>query len=139
MAASTNPACSGVFRTPTRQAAERFARAAHLELLAADLAAAAGKASLLERLGRALEFPHWYGGNWDALEDCLTDLSWRPGTGHLLMIEGQAPLQIPQEDASVFLDILGQSAAYWARQGRPFVAVFVDPGGVLSLPALPDK
>lgn len=42
-------------------------------------------AAFLAACGRALEFPHWYGHNWDALADCLIDLSWLPGPGVALL------------------------------------------------------
>lgn len=35
-----------------------------------------GKAELLERVALALSFPDYFGRNWDALIDCLSDLSW---------------------------------------------------------------
>ena len=34
-----------------------------------------GMEAIHRQLARALEFPAWYGGNLDALYDCLTDLS----------------------------------------------------------------
>ena len=40
-----------------------------------DLAGCSDKATLLARLAAALQFPDWFGHNWDALSDCLTDLS----------------------------------------------------------------
>ena len=32
---------------------------------------------------QALGFPDWYGHNWDALADCLTDLSWMAADGYV--------------------------------------------------------
>ena len=46
----------------------------------------------MERIAQALEFPQWFGGNWDALEDCLTDLSWSKAAGHVLLFEGAGGL-----------------------------------------------
>jgi hypothetical protein len=43
-----------------------------------DVAGCSDKAGLLARTADALEFPAWFGHNWDALADCLTDLAWRP-------------------------------------------------------------
>ena len=37
--------------------------------------------ALLKQLGEALNFPDWYGANFDALHDCLTDPDCLPG-GH---------------------------------------------------------
>lgn len=43
--------------------------------------------ALLDGLAQALSFPAWYGRNWDALADCLSDLSWLPGQGQVLLWE----------------------------------------------------
>ena len=39
-----------------------------------DGAAVMGREDLHEKLARGLGLPDWYGGNLDALYDCLTDL-----------------------------------------------------------------
>jgi hypothetical protein len=92
----------------------------------------ADKGQLLQNLAAALGFPAWFGHNWDALEDCLTDLSWRPAPAHVLLIENAKP----GDDLGVLTDILRSSAESWAGRGKPFFAVFVDPGRALSLPEL---
>lgn len=94
----------------------------------------AEKETLLRNIAAALHFPDWFGGNWDALEDCLTDLAWRAGTGHVLLVEGHG--ELPADDLGVLLDVLAAAAHYWAGRGRPFFAVFVDPGHALALPEL---
>jgi hypothetical protein len=35
----------------------------------------------------ALAFPGWFGHSWEVLADCLTDLTWLPGDGHVLLWE----------------------------------------------------
>lgn len=51
-----------------------------------DGAAIASREALLDACATALEFPGWYGRNWDALADCLRDLSWLPADGYLLHV-----------------------------------------------------
>ena len=92
----------------------------------------ADKVQLLKNLAAALGFPDWFGHNWDALEDCLTDLSWREAPAHVLLIEGAKP----GDDLGVLIDILRSSAESWAARGKPFFAIFVDPKHALSLPVL---
>jgi RNAse (barnase) inhibitor barstar len=58
-----------------------------------DLDGCATKQEFLARTAAALEFPAWFGGNWDALFDCLTDLSWRPAPGYVVIFENAADLQ----------------------------------------------
>src|SRR5262245_53314468 len=41
--------------------------------------------ALFDRCAAALAFPAWFGHNWDALADCLGDLSWLPGKGHVVL------------------------------------------------------
>lgn|SRR5574341_474758 len=92
----------------------------------------AEKSALMKNLAAALQFPEWFGANWDALEDCLADLSWRPASGYVLLIEQARP----GDDYGVLVDVLRSSAESWAARGKPFFAVFADPARALALPEL---
>jgi barstar (barnase inhibitor) len=123
---------SGVYRVASAEATLEALQGGGPRLTRIVLPRGAGKAQILEQLARALEFPSWFGGNWDALEDCLTDLSWSKAPGHVLLVEGAA--DAVKDDLGVLEDLLASAAAQWAERGRPFFAVFV--GGSDSLPAL---
>src|SRR3970040_1378891 len=125
---------SGVYGTRQTAEVEDAVRGTRLDLAHVDLGGAGDKETLLERLALALGFPAWFGGNWDALEDCLGDLAWRGGDGHVFLLTGYEDL--PADDFGVLLDVLASSAAYWAERGRPFFAVFVAANDVLALPEL---
>jgi Barstar (barnase inhibitor) len=115
---------SGVYRTADPAPVVEAVRGTGLDLARID-----AEHDTLDALGKALAFPDWYGRNWDALEDCLGDLSWRPGNGHVLVFE-----RFPRGDElGVLLDVLASSAEYWAVRARPFFAVFVDPRRELAL------
>ena len=92
----------------------------------------ADKTRLLKDIAAALGFPDWFGHNWDALEDCLTDLSWRDAPGYVLLFENPQP----GDDLGVLIDILRSAAEFWAGRGKPFFAVFIDPQRALPLPEL---
>ena len=92
------------------------------------LKGAASKEQLLERIARALGFPEWFGGNWDALEDSLTETR-----GYLLFYDWR---EIPADERGVLIDVLASSAEFHAEQGAPFFALFVDPDGALDLDPL---
>ena len=92
------------------------------------------KEHLLNHVANALHFPDHFGGNWDALEDCLGDLSWRPGSGHVLVFRNWQALT--GDDLGVLIDVLRSSAESWSGRGRPFFAVLIDPQARLALPPL---
>ena len=89
-----------------------------------DLGACRDKAALLEQLAGALGFPGWYGHNWDALADCLGDLSWLPDGGVLLALENCRPLAAAApQDYRLLLDILDDTASAWRARAVPFWAL----------------
>ncbi|MGQ0545591.1 MAG: barstar family protein [Betaproteobacteria bacterium] len=83
----------------------------------------------IEAIAKALDFPAWFGGNWDALEDCLGDLSWRKPP-YLLVLRNFRH----GDELGILIDILSSTAQFWEEQGESFVAVFVDPDRQLALP-----
>lgn len=89
---------------------------------------------VFEVMAKSLDFPEWFGRNWDALEDCLSDLSWRKADGTVLIFRNFEALD--QDQLGILIDVLASSAEFWAGRGRPFFSVFVDPGRKLSLPEL---
>lgn len=93
-----------------------------------------GKAAMLEALARALDFPDWFGFNWDALVDCLADLSWHDGPIVLLIDHAGVPETSAPEEWGVLLDILADTAQYWLGQGRPFVVLLQ--GGHAAYPLI---
>jgi RNAse (barnase) inhibitor barstar len=120
---------SGVYRTPRAGEITSAAAASGLSLVKIRFQE---KDKLLRGIAEALDFPEWFGENWDALEDCLSDLSWRKAAGHVLVFD-QARLG---DDFGVLVDILRSAAEHWAARGTPFFAVFIDPAGALPLPEL---
>jgi barstar (barnase inhibitor) len=125
---------SGVYRTSRSDEILDATEGSDLRVARISLAGASGKQAVMERVAAALQFPQWFGANWDALEDCLTDLSWTGAGGHVLLIEGADGL--PRDEGGIFIDILASAAAWWAERGRPFFAVFVGAAPRAQLPEL---
>jgi barstar (barnase inhibitor) len=78
----------GFYRWPSRahpSAVRRDLAAAGWTLHRIDGRAVTGAPELFDRCAAALAFPQWFGHNWEALADCLGDLSWLAGRGHVLL------------------------------------------------------
>lgn len=96
-------------------------QAAGLSAFTIDLNGCADKAGLMARLARALEFPDWFGHNWDALADCLGDLSWLAAEGYLIVLAHSRQLRAADPSSwETLLEILAEAAGLWREQGTPF-------------------
>jgi RNAse (barnase) inhibitor barstar len=94
-----------------------------------DLEGCNDKAQFLDRVSRALEFPAWFGGNWDALFDCLADLGWRPAPGYVLVLGHASGLREAQPEVfDTALALMDDAASAWRERGIAF-RVFVDASG----------
>lgn len=131
---------SGVYR-PTQEPNEiaRTAKAVKLSVVKLDLRKVRGKKGFLARLAKALHCPPYFGMNWDALSDCMRDLSWLNDNGWVVILfNGQDFAAKNQDDFKIAIDVLQTAAEYWRSQAKPFW-VFIhgdndwDPG----LPELP--
>lgn len=85
---------------------------AHVRL---DLAGVTGKSAFMDHCARALDLPDWFGRNWDALADCLGDLSWAPpARGRLLVVTGRRDFAraAPREWGAV-PDVFAEATDRW--------------------------
>ncbi len=96
-----------------------------------DLTGVTDKAALLDRCTRALDLPAWFGGNWDALADCLKDLSWLPvARGRLLLVLGwQAYAKARPEEWAVVQEVFSEAEAHWNTRAEGFAVLLAVGGG----------
>jgi RNAse (barnase) inhibitor barstar len=72
---------------------------------------------LFDEFATKLRFPPYFGRNYNALKDCLTDLAWLPGDSYVLIIRDAAMVltQEEEEDFSALLHLLQSVSEEWAR------------------------
>ena len=89
-------------------------------------------ANLFAEFAQALEFPDYFGHNWDALEECLADLEWLPAKGYILLITDAGRVLPDEDEYETFLEILRDAGEAWGngqaemgtRRATPFHVLF---------------
>ncbi|MBB1252090.1 barstar family protein [Streptomyces alkaliterrae] len=103
------------------------ARAARWRCALAPLEGVTDKAGFLAACQSGMELPDWFGRNWDALADCLTDLSWWEDgdpEGYLFVLTGWADFAAAApEDAATATDVLTAAAGFWSARDTPFAVL----------------
>lgn len=132
---------AGVYRLPPARSAELLAMAGQCEFahFYIDLTGVRDKQGFLAVLAKELAFPAWFGYNWDALDDCLADMSWHQGTGFLVIFAhwGDFLTGAPLEFAMA-LRVFAAAADTWREEGVPFWILFEAASDTLpNLPAFP--
>lgn len=130
-----DPAQGGAYFVDARETdtLAEAARALDFAVNRIELAGCSDKTTALGRIAQALQFPEWFGGNFDALADSLGDLSWLPADGYLLLLEhADEWRQADDENFATLLDILNEAAVTWGDHGTPFWALLPLPEKDLS-------
>jgi RNAse (barnase) inhibitor barstar len=90
------------------------------------------KAHILEELARAFTFPSYFGHNWDALLDCVSDPSWAGEMDRGLILIWRNFSQ-PSDDMSnakdrlTLLNVLDDAVDRWYSRGTSFHVLLTDP------------
>ena len=76
---------------------------------------------LYDEIAAALQFPDYFGENWDAFEDCLTDLDWLPAAGYVLLVSraNEVLSEEPEKQFETFVSVLATACEEWARAATP--------------------
>jgi len=79
------------------------------------------RTDLLHAFYEVGELPDYFGFNWDALEECLLDLSFAPANGYVFAIVHTSYLKdILGTDYDVLTDIFSNAGESWQKDGVIF-------------------
>jgi RNAse (barnase) inhibitor barstar len=83
------------------------------------------KGDLLNDLAQVMDFPDYFGYNWDALEECLRDFEWLPSTkGYILLFTNPEDfIKKAPSDCKTFLEIIFEVSRYWAFKHIRFLLI----------------
>jgi RNAse (barnase) inhibitor barstar len=96
--------------------------------------------ALFAALSRALNLPSYFGANWDALSDCLRDLSWI-AERRIVLLHTEFP-SLDDRELTSYLSVLADCILDWGTGGehelvvvlpadvRDVVAHLAEQGGV---------
>ncbi len=87
------------------------------------------KELLLDEFAAALQFPLYFGGNWDAFEECMSDLQWLPAKEYVLIIADAGSLLKIEPEGSIIVafEILDRVSREWAAGRLPDIDVEREP------------
>jgi RNAse (barnase) inhibitor barstar len=95
------------------------------------------KAAFLAACADAFAFPDWFGRNWDALADSLSDVVTDSGSGLLVVWRGWGGMaRMSGPDFTTACDILAEFTARQQGFDTSVIVVLAGPGPQTGFPAL---
>lgn len=92
------------------------------------------KAEFLQACIKALNLPDYFGNNWDAFEDCITDLEWCSANRYIVWYTH--PEHFAENDPqqwAIAIDILDSAVNYWAETNTQMYVLFKSDNPLLKL------
>lgn len=80
--------------------------------------------SFIDECAKVMDFPDYFGRNWNALDECITDLEWCQAKGYVLLYDGvDAFAQADPNQWAYALDTLRSAADYWRKTDTPMLVL----------------
>ncbi len=96
------------------------------------------KAAFLKETSAALRFPDYFGGNWDAFYDCLTDCAEQAMQGLVVVFTDLSALARQQPEAfKAAIAVMNDAATFWKDAGKQLLIMVGVDDPALD-PQLPD-
>lgn len=73
--------------------------------------------SLYDEFAAALQFPYYFGENWNAFDECITDLEWIPGDVYVLVITDAKNVLAEESDDQLeaLTNLLEEAGSEWSE------------------------
>ncbi|MEI6372546.1 MAG: barstar family protein [Actinomycetes bacterium] len=119
----------GVWRWPVDASAEQLeaiGTALEWHTVVLDTTDVESKEAFLQACAETFALPSWFGMNWDALVDCLSDLDVGESMGILIGWRGWQSFALADaEEFATAVDVLGDASTRWENDKVPGAVVLV--------------
>ena len=131
---STDSSQAGIFRLDRQDLPALEAAAKELEqaFFTVDLSRARNVPGFLKAMKRDLHFPDWFGNNLDALNDSLSDFSWHPAPGYVIVLDGSESLRAAPTSLAALNEVLACAVDAWQERGIPFRIFYLQDSAAAS-------
>ena len=84
------------------------------------------KKSFLNKAAEVMQFPKYFGHNWDAFDECITDLGWVPAKRYVVIYnKPNLFAEANPLDWQIAYDTLQSSVEYWRSTETPMDILFI--------------
>ena len=95
-----------------------------MHVVPVKLTAVRDKNAFLNALAQAMQFPAYFGHNWDAFYDCLLEFEQAESEGTLLVLrEASGFARAEPEEFAAAVDTLAEAADYWKNKGKVLLTI----------------
>jgi barstar (barnase inhibitor) len=94
----------------------------------AEIGHVSSKEQLLDSIADQLSFPDYFGRNWDALDECIQDLSWLHDAD-VAVVHWEVPTALGPDGLRTYLAVLRDAAVAWRHRGTRKLLVFFPVSG----------
>jgi RNAse (barnase) inhibitor barstar len=78
------------------------------------------KAEFFKAYAETMNFPDYFGYNWDAFNDCINDLNWLSADEYILLYtQPESFANNNPSEWSIALDVLQEAVEYWRETDTP--------------------
>jgi|KBSMisStaDraftv2_1062788.scaffolds.fasta_scaffold1473776_1 hypothetical protein len=106
---------------------DRLCQLKAVQLVRIDGSTVHDRQRFLAVAARAMRFPAWFGGNWDAFADAVMDLAWTPADAYVVILGDMQRFATRAPQAfHMVLSILEDAAEFWSERGVPFHVLVAD-------------
>ncbi len=76
------------------------------------------EAAIIDQIAKDFAFPEYFGRNWNAMDECLGDLSWSHRSRHCCILRGSAVLRTRYARIyDLVVDVFMVAGQSWAKEG----------------------
>ena len=85
------------------------------------------KPSFLRKIATVMQFPDYFGQNWDALDECITDLDWFSAERYVLIYaQPDVFAKAAPQEWEIAYEILQSAVTYWQATDTPMDILFIE-------------